>query len=422
MKSGVKWFLFWGDLVALVLSFFIMLGISFPNDILSAAETHMGPFLVLYALWIAILYIFNLYESAYVRPGMRSLSQLGLSFITMCVIGFLMFYLVPWYEISPKTNLVINVLLFGAFILIWRRLFGYRISRLSRELAVIVGDHSRKEELARMLSKDNPSGLVFTGTITTFEELNPEIKTIIFMSPPERSIIKALAKKEYRILTALQVYETIFNRVPTDLIDEKFLSILPTKTNLIFYPIGRLVEIILAVIVLIVSLPITVISILLIYIEDRGPVFYTHTRVGKNGRTFRFFKFRSMRIDAEKDGVQWTKECDERITKVGMVMRKLHIDEIPQMLNIILGDITLVGPRPERPEFVRDLSDQIPFYDLRHRIKPGFTGWAQINFQYARTVADSERKLEYDLYYVAHKNIFLDFGILLKTVQIIFTH
>ena len=127
-------------------------------------------------------------------------------------------------------------------------------------------------------------------------------------------------------------------------------------------------------------------------------------------------------MTAENDGIKWTEKSDPRITRVGKIIRKLHIDEIPQLWNVIRGDMALVGPRPEQPEFVEKLEQEIPYYYLRHIIKPGFTGWAQIKFQYARTVSDSKQKLEYDLYYLENRSPLLDLGIIVKTIQIIFTH
>jgi lipopolysaccharide/colanic/teichoic acid biosynthesis glycosyltransferase len=129
-----------------------------------------------------------------------------------------------------------------------------------------------------------------------------------------------------------------------------------------------------------------------------------------------------MRKDAEKDGAQWAAHNDSRVTRVGAILRKTHIDEIPQLWNIIKGDLALVGPRPERPEFVEKLKQEIPYYFLRHIVKPGFTGWAQIKYRYARTVDDSREKFEYDLYYIKNRSLLLDLGIVVKTVQIIFTH
>ncbi len=183
-----------------------------------------------------------------------------------------------------------------------------------------------------------------------------------------------------------------------------------------------MLEIIFAAVVLLISLPFTLVASVSILIEDGGPIFYTHYRVGLRGKKFKIIKLRSMKKNAEQNGAQWADKDDSRITRVGKIIRTTHIDEIPQMWNVLRGDIALVGPRPERPEFVSELEKEIPYYFLRQTIKPGFTGWAQIMFRYARSVMDSQQKFEYDLYYVKNRNFFLDIGILLKTVQIIFTH
>ena len=172
-----------------------------------------------------------------------------------------------------------------------------------------------------------------------------------------------------------------------------------------------------------------ILAIMARLIEDGKPIFIKQERVGLNNKIFKLYKLRSMIVSsengmAEKDGAVWSSglESDPRITKVGKIMRKTHIDEIPQMINVLKGDISIVGPRPERPEFVEVLEKEIPYYSFRHITKPGFTGWAQIKYHYANTTESSKEKFEYDLYYIKNSNIFIDIGIILRTVQIIFTH
>ena len=147
---------------------------------------------------------------------------------------------------------------------------------------------------------------------------------------------------------------------------------------------------------------------------------YAQERVGRNGRLFRVFKFRSMRLDAEKDGQpQWAAKKDDRVTRVGAFIRRYRIDELPQLVNVLKGDMSLVGPRPERPFFVEQLRREIPYYAVRHCVKPGVTGWAQVRYQYGATIADSLEKLQYDLYYVKNHSVFLDIVILLETVGVV---
>jgi lipopolysaccharide/colanic/teichoic acid biosynthesis glycosyltransferase len=163
---------------------------------------------------------------------------------------------------------------------------------------------------------------------------------------------------------------------------------------------------------------------LAIGLDSPGPVFYGQERVGLNGAVFKAWKFRSMRVDAESDGApRWASSRDDRVTRVGRFIRKVRIDEIPQVLNVLAGEMSFIGPRPERPFFVKQLREQIPYYDLRHRVPPGITGWAQVNYPYGATVEDARRKLAYDLYYLKRSDLILDLVILLQTVRVVlFAH
>ena len=186
--------------------------------------------------------------------------------------------------------------------------------------------------------------------------------------------------------------------------------------------IKRGFDIIASIVLLIATLPVMLITALLIYIEDQTPIFYSQERVGLDGHVFRVLKFRSMRNDAEKFGTpQWATEDDPRITKIGKIIRKLRIDELPQIINVFKGEMSFVGPRPERPYFVEQLCDQIPYYNMRHSVKPGITGWAQVLYQYGASVEDAMQKLQYDLYYVKNNSLFLDIIILIDTVQVVLT-
>jgi exopolysaccharide biosynthesis polyprenyl glycosylphosphotransferase len=166
--------------------------------------------------------------------------------------------------------------------------------------------------------------------------------------------------------------------------------------------------------------PVMLVTALLIKLDSPGPVLYKQTRVGKNGNNFEIIKFRSMRTDAEThSGPQWAMACDPRITRVGAVIRKLRIDELPQLVNILRGQMSFVGPRPERPYFVNILREEIPYYDLRHSVRPGITGWAQVSCDYGSSIEDSKEKLRFDLFYVKNVSITLDCVILFQTVKII---
>ncbi len=186
--------------------------------------------------------------------------------------------------------------------------------------------------------------------------------------------------------------------------------------------IKRVFDIFSAFVLIFVSAPVMVATALMIKLESRGAVFYRQERVGLNGGTFNVIKFRSMRSDAEKDGKpQWAAANDSRVTRVGQIIRRVRIDELPQLFNVLKGEMSLVGPRPERPFFVQQLTKDIPFYAVRHSVKPGVTGWAQVRYHYGSTVEDSLEKLQYDLYYVKNHTLFLDLVVLMETVGVVLT-
>ena len=182
----------------------------------------------------------------------------------------------------------------------------------------------------------------------------------------------------------------------------------------------RLFDIVFAGILLVLALPVMLIAAIAIALESGLPIFYRQERMGKNGRSFKVIKFRSMRLDAEKDGKpKWATGNDDRVTKVGRFIRTYRIDELPQLVNVLAGEMSLVGPRPERPFFVEQLSRELPFYGLRHSVKPGLTGWAQVSFGYCASVQETAEKLQYDLFYVKNHSLSLDFVVLFRTVGVV---
>jgi len=184
--------------------------------------------------------------------------------------------------------------------------------------------------------------------------------------------------------------------------------------------VKRLFDLVISSVMLLISLPLMLLTALLIKLESPGPVLYRQERVGAGGKAFTILKFRSMRADAEHDGKpRWASLNDSRITLVGRIIRRTRIDELPQIFNVFLGDMSFVGPRPERPYFVQDLTQQIPYYGVRHTVKPGITGWAQVRYAYGSSVDDALQKLQYDLYYVKNHSLFLDLMILFQTVQVV---
>jgi sugar transferase (PEP-CTERM system associated) len=184
--------------------------------------------------------------------------------------------------------------------------------------------------------------------------------------------------------------------------------------------VKRLFDVTVAAVLLVLNLPLMLATALAIRLESPGPVIYRQERVGLGGRRFMCLKFRSMQVDAEGDGVaRWAARADPRVTRVGSFIRKLRVDELPQLINVLRGEMSFVGPRPERPRFVKELKETIPFYDVRHSVKPGITGWAQVRYSYGASVEDARKKLQFDLYYVKNHSLFLDLLILVETVRVV---
>ncbi|WP_298764343.1 exopolysaccharide biosynthesis polyprenyl glycosylphosphotransferase [uncultured Polaribacter sp.] len=229
-----------------------------------------------------------------------------------------------------------------------------------------------------------------------------------------------LFKKGINIVGLSSFYEEVTARVPKDYLDTNFyeyLNFSKNNTNR-FYLFGlRFVDILVSIIGILVFLLIAPLLIIGNLVGNRGSLFYTQIRVGQNGNHFKIFKLRSMVKNAEKNGAVWAQKNDSRITAFGKFLRNTRLDEVPQFLNILKGDMSIIGPRPERPEFVKDLEEKIPFYAIRHVVRPGLTGWAQVNYPYANTIEEQETKLRYDLYYIKERNTFLDFKILIKTIS-----
>ncbi|MEK8024382.1 MAG: hypothetical protein RLY78_3296 [Pseudomonadota bacterium] len=226
-----------------------------------------------------------------------------------------------------------------------------------------------------------------------------------------------------RVFDITTYFERMLGQIRVDFVNAGWL-IFGDGFNQGFYRtlVKRIFDIVCSSALILLALPVMLVTTVLIKLESKGPIFYRQERVGANSQVFKVTKFRSMRTDAEKDGKpQWATKNDSRVTRVGNFIRKTRIDELPQLFNVLAGDMSLVGPRPERPFFVEQLTNEIPYYAVRHSIKPGVTGWAQVRYQYGSTVEDSQEKLQYDLYYVKNHSLFLDFVVLFETVGVVLT-
>lgn len=239
-----------------------------------------------------------------------------------------------------------------------------------------------------------------------------------------QDVFKELVKVKFNGVTVYPMpafYEKITRKIPvlhTNQMWLGFAEISGLKKNIYNIRLKKIFDKGLSIFCILVSFPIFLITALFIKLESPGPVLYRQKRLGWNEKEFDLIKFRSMQQDAEANGAVWAQENDPRVTPVGRIIRKLRIDELPQLWNVLNGDMSFVGPRPERPEFVKILKEEIPYYSLRHSMRPGITGWAQVNYRYGASKEDALEKLQYDLYYIKNMSMFLDFYILLRTVRV----
>ncbi|MFA6520722.1 MAG: sugar transferase [Candidatus Paceibacterota bacterium] len=422
-------FIFIIDLVvafgALFLTIFLRYG---RDEFYSQADAHLVPFSVVILLFALIFYIFNLYSFRF----NKNITEFTSSFIKSLVISFslavLVFYVFgDFFKLTPKTNLVLFTGIFGIVDFYFRILIKrYFVKRnINRKIIII---NEGENELIKELNRNQNIGYEIIQETNNFNvqnilDLKPDLVVINLKEERDFSKIYTLMKEGILVYTLNNFYEEIFQKVPTERIEKEEVVEYISKNKTIFNFIKRIVDIILSFVLFILFSPLTLLVAILIKLTSKGPLLFKHKRVSLNDSEFTIYKFRSMYVDAEKDGAVWTKDnkTDPRITPFGRFIRETHLDEIPQLVNIFKGDISFVGPRPERPEFITELKKDILYYDLRHSVKAGLTGWAQVNYKYGSSVEDAREKLRYDFYYIKNRTIFFDLLIVLKTIAKVFT-
>ncbi|MDD5710839.1 MAG: sugar transferase [Candidatus Colwellbacteria bacterium] len=428
---------FVGDWGMLYLALFLMIAMRYGTEWPDGWVKHLRPFSLLFPVWILILYVNYLYETRFFRPSIDSVRTIGNAVIVAFVASLSLFYLFPPGLVHPRRNLLIFAIIAWLLLLLWRVVW-YRLSRRSVGTNILfVGQGEEIKELADYL-KRNPELQYHTkkqipSVPGRYEELdaiirNDDIKLVLFKPEKASGAIKNLfpiMASGVMVLDLEDFYERTLNKVSPSMLDNVwFIRNLENVTQDIHEVSKRIIDIAvglagLAVLILAVSL-----LAIIIRLDSPGPAIFRQARVGKNGRIFRLYKLRTMRAiskggSAEGGSATWTGKNDPRITKVGKFLRNTRMDELPQLWNVLIGDMSIVGPRPERPELVKKLTEKIPCYNMRHLVKPGLTGWAQINYEYGDSVKDARIKLQYDVYYTKKRTLVLDLTILLKTAKII---
>ena len=329
---------------------------------------------------------------------------------------------------------MIFIIIFSGIVTINRTLFNKANASGFKKPLLIVGVNTQSLELAKYIEENPQLGyelkyimdLAKEG-VKTIDKVIKDDKINTVVISPETYQVPQIIDTFYRSLenrvtfkNLSSFYEQITNKVPLGAINQIwFLENLSEGSKKTYEELKRFLDVVFAVILEVFIIPFVPLIALAIKISSPGPVFYRQKRVGRNGKNFEIIKFRTMRNDAEKEtGAIWAQENDPRTTWIGKIMRKTRIDELPQLSNILRGEMSFVGPRAERPEFHDKLKIGVPFYEERYIIKPGLTGWAQINYRYGSSVADAAEKLQYDLYYIKNRSLILDLGVILKTINI----
>lgn len=397
---------------------------------------------------LAAFYMFDLYDFLMMHDRrelvLRLVQALGLAWIALAF----SFYMFPSLMLGRGISLIALPLALTLMVS-WRVSIHWFLGHPDfGERILIVGSGNLAVEVAREVLDRPDAGYRIVGFVGNDADLlgksliNPRViglteeldqivkrdnidRIVVAMGErrgqfPTNKLLKLSLAGQINIEEGAAFYERITGRVSLNMLRPSWLIFTgPGRQAKISELSRNLVHWLVALVGAILSLPIVLLTAVLIKLESRGPVFYKQERVGKNGRIFVLTKFRSMNVDAEQEGPVWASKGDVRTTRVGRVIRKIRVDEIPQFWNILKGEMSFVGPRPERPHFVAQLAEEIPYYEQRHLIAPGLTGWAQIKYPYGASIEDARQKLQYDLFYIKNHGLILDAIIMFETIKII---
>jgi exopolysaccharide biosynthesis polyprenyl glycosylphosphotransferase len=441
-----------GDICVLYVSLYLSLAIR--GSRLPSAELWSGsflPFTLLFSIWLLVFYITDLYEIALNRNEFSFYNKIFQSLVINFAIAFVYFYFFSTdiFPIRPQITFIIFGLVTSTSFPLWRYRFNLFVEQPSlRQNVLVVGLNEGSLELIEEIMRKPQLGYRIRAVVGSSDGLMrlrlPGIKVyddsvdlkqilreqsigvvVMAFDPHANShltqhLFESLALK-LQIYELPTFYEKITGTIPINSIGHIwFLENLAQTDNSLYEHLKRFFDVAFSLVLGLITLPLLPLIALAIKLDSKGPVFFFQTRTGLLGKPFRTVKFRTMSVEAEGDGVaRWAQKNDPRITRVGRLLRKSRMDELPQLWNVLRGDMSVIGPRPERPEFIKQLERHIPFYNERHLVKPGLTGWAQIKFHYGSSMGDSFKKLQYDFFYIKNRSVFLDLAILLKTVNVV---
>lgn len=440
-RSQVRWTLVLGDLVLVNLAALAALWLGIQRSTwwlaVGSWDSFSAWFLFLSLIWFLCAQVLDIYDLRVAGVPRRAVgATLGV------VLGTLAIYLVAYFIAAPQT-LPRHLIVFFALIAVvplslWRGMFALALGSgpLARSV-IVIGTGTSTSALLQAI-REHASGYyrvaaVLDPALRASESATRNVSQLdeVIVGAQEDlndewlAMLVGWREQGIQIVNLAAVYEELTGRVPVEHVGKNWNVLLPMEqdaTRGLNGILKRLIDVILAALALIVTAPFVPFIALAIRLNARGPILLRQARVGKNGRVFTLYKFRTMVPNAEPPGVAvWAEEDDPRVTRIGKFLRRFKMDEVPQFWNVLRGEMSLVGPRPERPEMVDTLQRDIPFYRLRHVVRPGVTGWAAIRFRYGRSVNDALVKLQYDLYYLKHQSVLLDALILAKTLGAILT-
>lgn len=438
-----------GDALAILLSVFIALGIwswvaKYPFTLQFILPQSFW-FILLMSVWFVLASANDFYDLQVASSLTASFQRLILMQLQMLIVYLLIYFLSP-PESLPRLFILYFAFLSAMLIAIWRMINPALIGwKAFQRRVLVVGTDWAAQAIINTIQEDLSHAYAVVGVVGDNEEIGASISGLtvigggddilrLVMTQDITELIvsstRDLTGETFQgvmdayergvVITPMPIlYERMTGRVPIKSMNNNWTVVLPLGEGreLNPYPLlKRMMDLVISLLLIPPFLLILPIIALLIKLDSRGPVFYVQTRVGLNGRVFRMVKFRTMGQDAEaKSGAVFAQKNDPRITRMGNIMRKTRLDELPQLYNVIIGDMSLVGPRPERPEHVIRLEEKIPFYRTRHIVRPGVTGWAQVRYEYGSTDEDAMVKLQYDLYYIRHQSLALDVNIIIRT-------
>lgn len=408
--------------------FFIWIGLNNFNEDL---------FSILYIItWIILSYIIGRYHDFKKINKISIVNNIIKTFLVcLFIINIFLFIEVAKYQnlnnIFQSKELIIFNFKFGIISSILNLIFNYSFNKNKKNKKWLILDENNLLKYIRKDSIENNQFLIKNfNIITDIKQVNKEkinrFKGLIIQNNKklkidEEQYIITLKRMDIPVMNNFEWCEKYLQRIPPKIIEEEINGgkFIYPRFNIFEYRIKKIFEFCISLILIFLCLPIFILAAVFIYFEDKGSIFYSQIRSGIYGKKIKIYKLRTMRINAEEDGVQWSSIDDKRVTKIGNFLRRTRIDEIPQLISVLTGEMSLIGPRPERPEIDSELIKEIPGYESRYNILPGISGWAQVNYPYGSSIKDSYNKLSYDLYYLRNFSTFLDITILFKTIRVV---